>query len=151
MKGFRAVFGRFGLVALLAVAHASTALASPLQPGAREAAGQMSEQQMMERCKQAMAQHEQMMSRMKAADAALDELVSRMNAASGDEKVEAMAAVVNEIVTQRRAMHSHMMQMHEHMMSHMTEHMHMGDMQAMRRSMQACPMMRGMPPPGQNR
>lgn len=110
-----------------------------------------SEQQMMERCKQAMAEHQQMMSRMKTADAELDKLVSRMNAAIGNEKVDATAAVVTEIVKQRQTMHTQMMQMHEHMMAHMSEHMQMADMQAMQRSMQACPMMKGMMTPKQNR
>ena len=84
-----------------------------------------------------------MMSRMKAADTELEKLVARMNKAEGNEKVDATAAVVNAIVVQRQSLHTQMMQLHEHMMGHMMEHMQMGDMQTMQRSMQMCPMMKG--------
>lgn len=63
--------------------------------------------------------HQQMMSDMKAADARLDQLVQQMNAASGDAKINATAAVVAELVRQQKAMHEHMGNMHEHMMSSM--------------------------------
>jgi hypothetical protein len=42
--------------------------------------------------------HEQMMAEMKAADSRLDALVKDMNAATGDAKVNAVAAVVTELV-----------------------------------------------------
>ena len=38
----------------------------------------------------------------------LDSLVSRMNRAGGNQKITAMAAVINELVAQRRVMQSHM-------------------------------------------
>ena len=41
----------------------------------------------------------------------IDSLVDRMNRAGGNQKVAAMAAVINELVAQRKAMHSHMRQM----------------------------------------
>jgi hypothetical protein len=63
-----------------------------------------------------MKMHEQMMAEMKVGDAKLDALVKEMNAATGQAKVNAVAAVVNELVQQHRAMHGHMGQMHEHMM-----------------------------------
>lgn len=63
-----------------------------------------------------MMMHQQMMADMKAAEARLDALVRDMNAANRDTKVEAVAAVVNELVRQQRAMHGRMSQMHEHMM-----------------------------------
>jgi hypothetical protein len=63
-----------------------------------------------------MTQHQQMMAAMKAGDAKLDALVKAMNAAAGDAKVNATAAVVNELVRQHQAMHAHMGQMHQHMM-----------------------------------
>jgi hypothetical protein len=44
-------------------------------------------------------------------NARLDSLVSRMNRATGDKKVAAMAAVINELVAQRKVMHEHMRQM----------------------------------------
>jgi len=59
-----------------------------------------------------MKMHEQMMAEMKAADSKLDALVKEMNAASGDVKVNAVAAVVTELVRQQRSMHERMGQMH---------------------------------------
>jgi len=56
---------------------------------------------------------EMMMQQVQAADARLDKLVSEMNRATGSKKVEAMAAVINEMVAQRRQMRAHMMQMME--------------------------------------
>jgi len=55
--------------------------------------------------------HEMMMAEMKTADATLEQLAAQMNAATGDAKVAAMAAVVNELVRQQQAMHEHMAQM----------------------------------------
>lgn len=63
-----------------------------------------------------MKMHEQMMAEMKASDAKLNALVKDMNAAGGEAKVNAMAAVVNELVRQNKAMHEHMGQMHQQMM-----------------------------------
>jgi hypothetical protein len=63
-----------------------------------------------------MKMHEQMMAEMKAAEAKLDALVTDMNAATGDAKVTATAAVVNELVRQHKAMHGRMGHMHQHMM-----------------------------------
>ena len=63
-----------------------------------------------------MKMHEQMMAEMKAAGAKLDALDKDMNSATGDAKVIAMAAVVNELVQQHKAMHGRMGQMHQQMM-----------------------------------
>jgi hypothetical protein len=63
-----------------------------------------------------MKMHEQMMAQMKASDAKLDALVKDMNAAAGEARITAMAAVVNELARQTRAMHERMGQMHQHMM-----------------------------------
>ena len=43
----------------------------------------------------------------------LDSLVDRMNRASGNQKVQAMATVINELVAQRKAMQDRMHQMME--------------------------------------
>lgn len=51
--------------------------------------------------------HADMRARMRAHDARLDELVAAMNAASGEAKVDAIAAVVNELVEQRRTRRGH--------------------------------------------
>jgi hypothetical protein len=63
-----------------------------------------------------MKMHEQMMAEMKAADTTLDALVKEMNAASGEAKVNAVAAVVTQLVRQHRSMHERMGQMHQQMM-----------------------------------
>lgn len=64
-----------------------------------------------------MKMHEQMMADMKASQTKLEVLTKDMNAASGSAKVDAMAAVVTELVRQQTAMHDRMGQMHEQMMS----------------------------------
>lgn len=51
------------------------------------------------------------MSMMDSADARLDRLVSTMNQATGSRKVQAIAAVINELVTQRKTMRTHARQM----------------------------------------
>jgi hypothetical protein len=55
-----------------------------------------------------------MMAAMDSLDHRLDSLVDRMNRAGGNQKVAAMAAVINELVAQRRMMRSHMRQMMGH-------------------------------------
>jgi hypothetical protein len=72
-------------------------------------------------------------------DHRFDILVAKMNAASGAEKADATAAVVNEMVTQRRTMRDSSMRMQHEMMAHMMEHM-----QAGKDSMAMCPMMKNM-------
>jgi hypothetical protein len=67
------------------------------QPGPRADSAWAKRQQMM-------------MQQMQAADTRLDKLVDEMNRATGSKKVEAMAAVINEMVAQRRQMRAHMMQ-----------------------------------------
>ncbi len=74
-----------------------------------------------------------MMSRMKEMDARLDAKVAVMDAAKGTQKVEAMASVIKEMVSQRKEMQEHMMRMHDmkkihgmgkgHMMEHMKPEM----------------------------
>jgi hypothetical protein len=56
---------------------------------------------MAERCRAMMAD-------MKAMDARLEEKRSAMNAAQGNEKINAMAALLDELVSQRKAMHEKM-------------------------------------------
>jgi hypothetical protein len=106
--------------------HAATAKAKPPSD-------------MAARCQAMMAEREQMMTGMKAADQRLDDLVAKMNAASGMEKTDAAAAVVNEMVAQRRAMRDGMAKTQHGMMGHMMEHM-----QAGKDSMAMCPMMKQM-------
>lgn len=54
------------------------------------------------------AQCREMMADRKAMDARLDERLAAVNAAQGEAKVEAMAALLNELVSQRKAMHEKM-------------------------------------------
>ena len=51
-----------------------------------------------------MADHQKMMADMKASQKKLDDLVAAMNQATGDEKVNKLAAVVSELVAQHREM-----------------------------------------------
>jgi hypothetical protein len=109
---------------------AATAMAKPQAAMAADMAA---------KCQAMMADQQKMMADIQAADRRLDDLVGKMNAASGMEKADATAAVVNEMVTQRRAMRDGMMKMQHEMMAHMMEHM-----QAGRDSMAMCPMMKQM-------
>lgn len=92
---------------------------------------------MAAKCKAMMAGHEKMTAETKAADQRLDALVAKMNAASGQAKVDAVAAAVTEMIAQRKAMQERMTQMQPQMMSHMAEHMQAGP-----QSMTMCPMMK---------
>lgn len=89
-------------------------------------------------CQAMMAKKQEMHDQMKAKDAALDKLVAEMNAAKGDAMAKSMAAVINELVAQRKASHSMMMDMQPAMMGHMMQH---GDMQGSKGAME-CPMMK---------
>lgn len=60
---------------------------------------------------------QKMEAEMKAQDAELDKLVADMNAATGDKKVDAIAAVVSKMVEQRKTMHEKMAGMHMDMMN----------------------------------
>lgn len=60
------------------------------------------------------AMHEAMREQMRAQDERLEALVAEMNAAKGSAKVDAIAAVLNEMVDQRRARRAH----HEAMRGH---------------------------------
>ncbi|MBI4471350.1 MAG: hypothetical protein HY646_01700 [Acidobacteria bacterium] len=57
---------------------------------------------MMQRCQQMMARHQHMKAEMKAMNEKLGALVKEMNQAKGNRKIDAMAAVINEMVEQRQ-------------------------------------------------
>jgi hypothetical protein len=118
-------------------AQAAPAHQHPAAAQAKPAAG------MDAKCQAMMAEHEKMMAQTKDADTRLDGLVATMTAATGPAKVDATAAVVTEIVAQRKAMRDGMMTMETDMMSHMMEHMQQG-----KDSMAMCPMMKMMKPMG---
>lgn len=93
-------------------------------------------------CEAMMAKKQGMQDKLQAMDATLDKLVAEMNAAKGSKEVDALekpiVAVINELVTQRKALRSTMMEMQPAMMAHMIHHMHMhGTKGAME-----CPMMK---------
>jgi hypothetical protein len=56
-----------------------------------------------------MADHQKMMADMKASQKKLDDLIAAMNQATGDERVNKLAAVVSELVAQHREMCGRMM------------------------------------------
>lgn len=91
-----------------------------------------------------MGMHKEMQARMTAMDLELAELVAAMEAASGDRKVDAVAAVVNALVSQRQAMREAMIEMQPRMMHRMMEHMSSGMKQPMAGC--GCPMMQQAPP-----
>ena len=94
---------------------------------------------MMAKCMAMKAQQEKMMADVQAADQRLDTLVVKMNAASGPARIDANAAVVTEMVAQRKTMRESMMTMQHGMMEHMGDHMQAGP-----GSMAMCPMMKEM-------
>ena len=100
------------------------------------------EADMKTECQAMMAKKQEMQDKLQTMDATLDKLVAEMNAAKGSKEVDAlekpMAAVINELVAQRKALRSMMMEMQSPMMAHMIHHMHMhGTKGAME-----CPMMK---------
>jgi len=96
-------------------------------------------------CQAVMAKRQEMQDKLQAMDATLDKLVAEMNAAKGSKEVDAlekpMAAVLNELVAQRKVFRSMMMEMQPAMMAHMMHHVHgpKGPMD--------CPMMKTGKPP----
>ena len=58
-----------------------------------------------------MANCQTMMAGMKAEQDKLDDLVAKMNAATGQLKIDQMAAVLTELVAHQKAMRAHMMSM----------------------------------------
>ena len=56
--------------------------------------------------------HQAIMANMQAEQKKLDELVAQMNAATGPDKIDKIAAVVNELAAKEKRMNSMMMMMH---------------------------------------
>jgi dsRNA-specific ribonuclease len=68
-----------------------------------------------------MKMHEQMMKDMQEMNTLLDQRVAAMNAAAGEQdQIEAIKAVINEMVTQRKDMMSKMTAMHGQMCNMMS-------------------------------
>jgi hypothetical protein len=103
------------LVAVMAAGVAGRALAQNHPMG--EVRGEHAEHEAMA------ARHEAMMAEMEAANARLEQLASALRAAEGDERIDAMAALVLELAAQRQGMCHHMMEsMHGAMMGGHEEH-----------------------------
>ena len=108
------------------------------------AAGTQHDTDMKAECQAMMAKHQAMQDKLQAMDTTLDKLVAEMNAAKGSKEADAMekpmAAVLNELVAQRKASRSMMMEMQPEMMAHMGRHMDMGKHGA--KGGMDCPMMK---------
>lgn len=88
-------------------------------------------------CEAMMQQHEAMQKQMAGMDVKLQSLVDDMNRADASAKIDKMAAVITELVSQRSMMQKQMAEMQPEMMHHMMEHMQGG-----KDSMADCPMMK---------
>ena len=95
---------------------------------------------MPDHCLMMMQMQQKIMSTTKAQDSKIKTLMMTMDKATGDRKVQAMAAVINELVTQRASRQEMNAKMQPQMMGHMMEHMQSGDKTAMMQ----CPMMGSM-------
>lgn len=64
--------------------------------------------------------YQKMEAEMKAQNAEVDSLVAAMNSATGEKKVDAIAALVSKFVEQRKAIQERMAEMHKNMQGGMT-------------------------------
>lgn len=139
--------GLLGLIAggALVLAQAAGAQTpAPAKPGHSmdTATTAKQEAEMKAECKAMMAKHQGMEDKLQAMDVTLDKLVAEMNAAKSSKTPDAMdkpiAAVLNELVSQRKATRTLMAEMHSGMAAHQ---MHHGEMHGAMGSME-CPMMK---------
>lgn len=139
---------------LLTAVMVGTAVLSPgwaAQPGreSRQADGPVTKgpQTLPECCAAMKKMKDEAMMDQKKSDNRLNALLASMNEASGPGKVDAMAAVINELAKQRADSREHMMHMDAAMKEHMMQHIMAAapaDMaEKMKKCMEACPMMGG--------
>lgn len=83
--------------------------------------GMMNQQPMAERSKEMMARHQQMIAKLREAETTLQQKVDRMDAAQGQDKINAMAEVINELAAQHKAVIDHFATMQERMVTHMQQ------------------------------
>lgn len=122
---------------------AETPMAAPMADHHKDSAARAErEADMRAECQELMANKQEMQDKLQAMDVKLDELVAEMNAASTSEAPDAMekpmAAVITELVAQRKATRSMMMEIQPEMMAHMMRHR---DMHRAKGAMD-CPMMK---------
>jgi Na+-transporting methylmalonyl-CoA/oxaloacetate decarboxylase gamma subunit len=110
----------FGMALVLSPCSASAQMTPGMKMGQGKGAG------MPPACQEMMTMRQSMRAEQASADAKLNDLVAKMNAASSEQKVDAIAAVVSQMVAQRQARHEKMAAMR-------------GKMEA---AMANCPMMR---------
>lgn len=93
-------------------------------------------------CQAMMARKQEMQEKFQAMDAKLDGLVAEMNAARESRQADAlekpMAALLTELVAQRKEFRALQMEMQPAMMAHMMRHQHMSGM----KGEMECPMMK---------
>jgi hypothetical protein len=82
----------------------------PLTAIPAEDTGETTDQK-QEQSSDTMGMKGKMMSNWKDQDAEVDKLVAEMNSAPADKKLDAVAAVLNKLVEQRKAMHEQMQKM----------------------------------------
>lgn len=97
MRHLRILAGIITLICSPPIIHAQQTPTKPREPQSAETT--------------MMGGNPSMMAAMDSLDHRLDSLVDRMNRAGGNQKVAAMAAVINELVAQRKLMRNHMRQM----------------------------------------
>jgi hypothetical protein len=94
---------------LLAQADPQTPATAPTPPGSQDTTNQW----LMRRA-QLEAMRERLEAEVKAQDAELQELLPKMNAAKGDQRIDALAAVVNNLAQQRLMLHTQLESMQGH-------------------------------------
>jgi len=114
------------------LAFSTSAIAQQTKPGIMQSG-------MMSKCKEMMDMQQEMQIKIKQMDQKLTDLGQKMNQATGDQKIQAMEAVLNEMIDQRNSMRDMTMRNHASMMEHMGEHMQKGASPGMQ-----CPMMQEM-------
>src|SRR6266498_3652445 len=90
----------------IAASLSGAALLAQDQPSPSPMGGMHSMQKQMHG--QMMPVHEKLQQLQKTQDAEIDKLAAEMNAATGEKRVDAVVAVVNKLIEQRKAMHAEM-------------------------------------------
>ena len=89
------------MAAVVIVGLLQSAILFAQDPGSMQEMDKQKHREMMPR-------HAKMMDEQKAQDAEIDKLMAEMNAATGEKRVDAIIAVLNKLVEQRKAMHEKM-------------------------------------------